>query len=126
VTGPVWLEKASINDIHAEQLALFGGPPGVRDEGLLESALSRPINKWGYGEQDLAALAAAYAYGLVKNHPFIDGNTRIAFLAMMIFLRLNGVPFRPPQAEAAAIVLEVAAGSVGEGNLARWIRDRMP
>jgi death-on-curing protein len=66
------------------------------------------------------------AYGLVKNHPFIDGNTRIAFLAMMIFLRLNGVPFRPPQAEAAAIVLEVAAGSVGEGNLARWIRDRMP
>ncbi len=126
MSEPVWLEKSAVIDIHAEQLALFGGPAGLRDEGLLESALSRPINKWSYGETDLAVLAASYAYGLARNHPFVDGNKRIAFLAMLVFLRTNGIPFRPAPPAATAIILELAAGTVGEEGLARWIRDNWP
>jgi death-on-curing protein len=126
MTEPVWLDTATVVDIHAEQLAIFGGPSGIRDAGLLESALSRPLNKLAYGEADLADLAAAYAYGLARNHPFVDGKKRIAFLVMMTFLRLNGVRFQPAPAAATAMMLEVAAGAVGEDGLARWIRDQMP
>jgi death-on-curing protein len=126
VSEPLWLESRLIVDIHAEQLALFGGPSGIRDPGLLESALARPLSKWAKGETDLPALAAAYAYGLAKNHPFVDGNKRIAFLAMMIFLRLNGIPFQPQPLLATAIMIEVAAGAVREDGLARWIRDQWP
>jgi death-on-curing protein len=123
---PVWLDAAEVIDMHAEQLAMFGGPAGVRDPGLLESALGRPVNKWTYGETDLAVLAAAYGYGLARNHAFVDGNKRIAFMTMMIFLRINGVRISPSQPQATAIMLELAAGSVGEDGLARWIRDNLP
>lgn len=123
---PVWLPVDVVRDVHSEQLALFGGPDGIRDVGMLESALARPVNRYAYGERDLAALAAAYAFGIARNHPFVDGNKRVAFLAMMIFLRLNGVVFAPSQAEAAAAILALAAGEVDEAGLTRWIRDNWP
>lgn len=123
---PFWLELPEIVDLHAEQLARFGGPEGIRDQGMLESALARPMNQWHYGERDLANLAAAYAFGLARNHAFVDGNKRIAFQAMMTFLRLNAVRFAPPPAQATAIILALAAGEVGEEGLARWIRDNWP
>lgn len=123
---PNWLEMEMILDIHAEQIARFGGPDGVRNSGLLESALNRPVNQWAYGHRDLGALAAAYAFGLARNHAFVDGNKRIAFQAMMIFLRLNDIPFAPPPPAATAIILALAAGEVAEEGLARWIRDNWP
>jgi death-on-curing protein len=120
---PVWLTAADIVAIHGEQLTIFGGPPGVRDQGLLESAIARPMNRWVYGETDLAALAAAYAFGISKNHAFVDGNKRAAFAALIVFLRLNDVPFAPDPDEATAAMLELAAGDLDEADLARWIRD---
>lgn len=126
MSEPLWLELRDIVDLHGEQLARFGGPEGLRDAGLLESALHRPVNQWHYGETDIAALAAAYAFGLAKNHLFIDGNKRIAFQAMMTFIRLNGIAFRPAPAEATAIILALAAGEVSEASLARWIASRVP
>ncbi|KPH81697.1 type II toxin-antitoxin system death-on-curing family toxin [Bosea vaviloviae] len=126
MTEPLWLSVETIQDMHAEQLAIYGGPEGIRDQGLLESAVARPINRFAYGETDLAALAAAYAFGLARNHPFIDGNKRAAFLAMMTFLRFNGIPFAPSQAMAAAAILALAAGEVDEDGLTRWIRDNWP
>lgn len=126
MSEPLWLSVELVRDIHAEQLAIYGGPEGVRDLGLLESALARPINRFAYGETDMAALAAAYAFGLARNHPFVDGNKRAAFLAMMTFLRLNGIPFAPADAMAAAAILALAAGEVDEKGLTRWIRDNWP
>ncbi len=123
---PVWLDAEIMIDVHAEQLALFGGPEGIRDLGMLESALGRPVNKFTYGEEDLAALAAAYAFGIARNHPFVDGNKRAAFAAIIVFLGLNDIAFAPPPAEATAIILALAAGEVGEDGLARWIRDTWP
>ena len=93
---------------------------------MLESALARPVNQWHYGETDLAQLAAAYAFGLAGNHPFIDGNKRIAFQAMMTFLRVNEIWFAPAPAAATAIILALAAGEVNEDGLARWIKDNWP
>ena len=121
-----WLDVNVVLDIHAEQLALFGGPDGVRDPGLLESALARPVNKFAYGETDLAALAAAYAFGIAKNHPFVDGNKRAAFAAIIVFLGLNGIDFVVPPEQATAMILALAAGEVGEDGLARWIGDNLP
>lgn len=126
MTEPVWLTVDVVIDMHAEQLAMFGGPEGIRDRGLLESALDRPRNKFAYGETDLGVLAAAYAFGLARNHPFVDGNKRIAFHALMVFLRRNGVRFAPPPPEATAIILALAAGEVGEDGLTRWIGDNWP
>jgi death on curing protein len=126
VSEPRWLHLTSIIDMHAEQISRFGGPDGIRDQGLLESALARPQNKWQYGEMDMAALAAAYAFGLARKHHFVDGNKRIAFHAMMTFLRVNKVMFRPPPANATLIILALAAGEVSEASLARWIRDNWP
>jgi death on curing protein len=120
MSEPIWLDVDEIIDMHAEQLAIFGGPEGVRDRGLLESAISRPE------QTDMAALAAAYAYGLARNHAFVDGNKRIAFHAMMVFLRSNGVAFAPEPAHATAIILSLAAGEVSEESLTRWIRDNWP
>ena len=126
MSEPLWLDLSEAVDLHAEQLSVFGGPDGIRDPGLLESALMRPVNRWHYGETDLATLAASYAFGLAKNHPFIDGNKRIAFQCMMTFLRLNDIAFAPPPAEATVIILDLAAGEVSEESLARWIRDNWP
>lgn len=126
MTAPRWLTVGQVIDIHAEQLALFGGPGGIRDQGLLESAVARPINQWHYEAAELPALAAAYAFGIARNHPFIDGNKRAAFAAMMTFLRKNKIAFRPRPAEATAIMLELAGGTVGEDGLSRWIKDNWP
>lgn len=126
MSEPIWLTVEDIVALHGEQLALFGGPEGLRDQGLLESALSRPINRWNYGESDLAKLAAAYAFGIAKNHPFVDGNKRAAFTAMMVFLRINGVRFAPDVGVATAAIVSLAAGEVDEEGLARWIRDNWP
>ena len=126
MSEPIWLDIDEVIDMHAEQLALFGGPEGIRDRGLLESAILRPVNQWHYGQTDMAALAAAYAFGLARNHAFVDGNKRIAFHAMMVFLRGNHIPFKPDPAPATAIILALAGGEVGEVGLTRWIRDNWP
>ena len=123
---PEWLDVNIMLDIHAEQLALFGGADGVRDLGLLESALARPLNKHAYGETDMAALAAAYGFGIAKNHPFVDGNKRAAFASIVVFLGLNGIDFMVPPENATAMILSLAAGEVSEQSLARWIRDNWP
>ncbi len=126
MSEPRWLTEHQVILIHAEQLATFGGPPGLRDPGMLGSALDRPRNKWAYGERDLAKLAAAYAYGVARNHPFVDGNKRAAFMCMILFLRKNGVRFAPAEAEATQAMLDLAAGDVEEDGLSRWIRDNWP
>jgi death-on-curing protein len=126
MSKPIWLDVDEVIDMHAEQLAIFGGPEGIRDRGLLESAVSRPVNQWNDGQTDMAARAAAYAFGLARNHPFVDGNKRVTFHAMMVFLRLNNVPFAPEPAHATAIILSLAAGEVSEEGLTRWIRDNWP
>lgn len=123
---PKRLTYDQIIAIHSRQLRRFGGATGLRDEGLLRSAIERPINKWHYEQADLPGLAAAYAFGLAKNHAFVDGNKRIAFMSMMIFLRRNEADFAPEQAQATAIIMSLAAGEVSEESLARWIRDNWP
>lgn len=126
MTEPRWLTSEEVRVAHDRQLVRFGGPAGIRDENALESALARPINRWRYEKADLASLAAAYAFGLARNHAFVDGNKRIAFVAMMLFLRLNGVRFAPDQAQATAAILGLAAGEIDESGLTRWIRDNWP
>jgi death-on-curing protein len=126
VTEPNWLTYEQAIAAHSAQLRRYGGAAGLRDEGALRSALDRPVNKWHYENAGLPELAAAYAFGLAKNHPFVDGNKRIAFIAMVTFLRKNGIAFRPEQAQSTAIILAVAAGEVSEESLARWIRDNWP
>ena len=123
---PLWITYEQTIAIHSRQLRRFGGASGLRDEGLLRSALERPINKWTYEQAPLPELAAAYAFGLAKNHAFVDGNKRIAFMAMMTFLRKNGVAFAPDPAQATTIILSLAAGEVSEQSLTRWIRDNCP
>lgn len=126
MTEPFWLTRQIIVAMHGEQLAIYGGASGLRDQGMLESALDRPKNKWAYERAELAELAAAYAYGIARNHPFVDGNKRTSLLALYTFLGVNGVDFEVPEAEAAAMILSLAAGEVSEESLARWIRDNWP
>jgi death-on-curing protein len=126
MSEPVWLSTDLVIAIHDKQLREFGGPPGIRDQGMLESALDRPRNKWAYEGAELPELAAAYAYGIARNHPFVDGNKRAALLAFVVFLDLNEIDFDVPEAEMAAIILALAAGEVGEEGLTRWIRDNWP
>ena len=126
MTEPIWLTSKDVIGLHDEQLAIFGGPPGLRDAGMLESAIGRPRNKWSYGETDLAALAAAYGFGIARNHPFVDGNKRAAFAAVIVFLRINGVAFSPPPELTTAAMQSLAAGEIDEDNFARWIRDTWP
>src|SRR4051794_7973161 len=126
MTEPEWLTVEIVIDVHSEQLALFGGPEGIRDQGLLESALARPQNKFAYGETDLAALAAAYVFGIARNHPFVDGNKRAAFGALIVFLGLNDIDFLVAPESATAMILALAAGEVNEEGLTRWIRDNWP
>lgn len=119
---PVWLSVEMILDIHAEQLAMFGGPDGLRDLGLLESALARAKNKLVYGQTDLSTLSASYGFGIAKNHPFVDGNKRTAFAAIIVFLGLNELEFCASEAEASVMILALAAGELSEADLTRWIR----
>jgi death-on-curing protein len=125
-TEPKWLTYDQVIAIHSRQLRRFGGAAGLRDDGLLRSAIERPINKWHYEQAELPTLAAAYAFGLAKNHAFVDGNKRIAFMSMMVFLRRNGVGFAPDPAQATTMILALAAGEVSEESLTRWIRDNWP
>lgn len=126
MSEPFWLSRRIMIAIHDEQLAIHGGASGLRDEGMLESALDRPKNKWSYENAELPELAAAYAFAMARNHPFIDGNKRTWLLALYTFLGVNGIDFDVPEADAAAIILSLAAGEVGEESLTRWIRDNWP
>jgi len=120
---PQWLNRVVIDAIHNDQLKEHGGLAGLRDENALESALARPQQKWHYEERvDVPALAAAYAFGLVRNHPYRDGNRRIGFLAMVTFLGANGYDFSAPDAEVVAEIVALAAGTVSEEAITRWIR----
>ncbi len=118
----VWIERAVILAVHDMQLAEHGGGGGIRDVNLLESALARPLNLAGYGEPDAAALAAAYGYGISRNHAFIDGNKRTGFVAAELFLRLNGYQLTADDADCVLTMLAVAAGDVTEDEFADWLR----
>ena len=117
-----WVDRRALELLHDESLAEHGGASGLRDEGLLESALARPLNLAGYGRPDVADLAAAYGVGLAKNHPFVDGNKRAAFLAVGLFFALNGRRLVASQADATLTMLAVAAGQMDETTFARWLR----
>ena len=120
---PRWLSRVVVDAIHNDQLREHGGLPGIRDENVLESALARPQQKWHYAERmDIATLAAAYGFGLVKNHPYRDGNKRIGFLALVTFLGINGYDLKATDAEVIAEILALADGRVSEETLADWIR----
>jgi death-on-curing protein len=123
---PEWLTLEIVLAIHDEQLTIHGGSAGIRDQGLLQSALARPENKWNYERAKLPELAAAYGYGIARNHPLVDGNKRTALLAIYTFLGINGIDFVVAEADAAAMILAFAAGEVSESSLARWIRDNWP
>ena len=117
-----WIDRRLLVILHDESLAEHGGASGLRDAGLLESALARPLNLVAYGDPDVADLAAAYAVGLAKNHAFVDGNKRVAFLAVGLFLRLNGHRLTASQADATVTMLGVAAGEINEPDFAQWLR----
>ncbi len=119
---PIWLLRTAVEAIHDEQLAEHGGGEGLRDAGLLESALSRPRNLATYGAPDMAALAAAYGYGIARNHPFVDDNKRTAFVAVELFLDLNGHTLTAGDAECIMMVERLADGTVSEQEFAAWIR----
>ena len=118
----VWLDPAVLHAVHEEQLAEHGGASGTRDAGLFASALARPENLAAYGEPDAAALAAAYGWGLARNHPFVDGNKRTAFIATELFLVLNGFELTADDAACVLTMLAVASGEMSEDTFAAWIR----
>lgn len=118
----VWLQPAVLRAVHDEQLAEHGGAAGIRDEGLFESALARPLNLVAYGDPDVAALAASYGVGLARNHPFIDGNKRTAFVAVELFLALNGHRLVADDVACVLTMLAVAAGTLDEAGFAEWLR----
>lgn len=117
-----WISKNAVMTFHAMQLAEHGGGTGVRDEGLLESALNRPVNLAAYGTPTVFDLAAAYAFGIAKNHPFIDGNKRTAFVAAAVFLELNGHSLNAGEADAVLAVLGLASGTMEETAFAEWLK----
>ena len=119
----VWIDRRALELLHGESLREHGGAAGLRDEGLLESALARPVNLASYGSPDAFDLAASYGVGLAKNHPFIDGNKRAAFLSIGLFLFLNGLRLVASQAEATLTMFSVAGGDIDEPMLARWLRE---
>lgn len=121
----VWVTREYAEAVHDRQLAEHGGGTGIRDAGLLESALARPHNLLHYGEPDLAALAAAYAFGIARNHPFVDGNKRTAWVAARLFLRLNDGVLRFDKAEATIMMQQLAAGELAEDEVAAWSRARL-
>jgi death on curing protein len=123
---PAWLDRILLEVLQADQITEHGGGLGVRDSGLLESALARPMHRWTYEPNvDLAVLAAAYGYGIAKNHPFIDGNKRAALMSVYTFLAVNGFELDAPESEAVTVILGLADGSFTEDELADWIRSRL-
>ncbi|MDP3010785.1 MAG: type II toxin-antitoxin system death-on-curing family toxin [Methylococcales bacterium] len=118
-----WIDKQLLVMLHDESLLLHGGASGIRDEGLLDSALNRAVNLALYSEPDFADLAAAYTIGLAKNHAFVDGNKRVAFLAVGLFLGLNGYKLTATQTDATQTLLAVASGEIQEAHFAQWIRE---
>lgn len=124
-TEPKWLGVGAVLVMHEEQLAEHGGAAGVRDLGLLESALARPQNAWSYGESDLVALGALYAAGVMRNHPFIDGNKRTGFLAAYAFLYVNGLEIVADEAEVIVQCLSLAASEIDEAEFAAWLRENV-
>ena len=123
---PRWINRRALLYLHSASLATHGGAPGIRDEGLLDSALARPINRFLYSPNaDLAELAAAYGFGLAKNHPFVDGNKRAAFHAVGLFLLINRYELIAEQLDAIQSILRLAAGELSEEELAAWIRQNM-
>ena len=120
-----WLEAADLIAMHREVIAEFGGRPGLRDQALLESAAARPKHLAAYGPASAFDLAAAYAFGLARNHPFIDGNKRIGFLAMVTFLGVNGYDFSATDAEVVDEIMALAAGTVSEAALTDWVREHV-
>jgi death-on-curing protein len=122
MSEPIWVNRQALELLHSESIAEHGGADGLRDEGLFESALARPQNLHAYqGVDDVARLAASYAFGLAKNHAFVDGNKRVAFIAAGLFLWLNGWRLKADQAQATLIILSVASGAMSEDELADWI-----
>lgn len=122
---PKWVTQDVIMAVHDRQLAEHGGGTGVRDIGMLESALARPVNQWTYGQDDLASLAAAYAFEIARNHPFVDGNKRTAWVAARLFIALNGGVLAFDKTDAINTVLALAAGDLPEDALADWLRERL-
>ncbi len=120
---PIWLSREIILAIQEELLARFGGLAGLRDEGLLDSALGRPLQRYNYQKPDLFDLAASYAHGLVKNHPFLDGNKRIGFMAAYTFLGVNGAFLQAPEEQAVLQTLALAAGEIDADGYAAWLRE---
>jgi death-on-curing protein len=119
----IWVPTASVRGAHAKSLAAHGGAAGLRDEGLLESALGRAPNLAAYGEPSVFDLGAAYAFGIVRNHPFVDGNKRTAFLTCALFLALSGWRLAASEPEATAVMLALASGEVSEKDFARWLEE---
>ncbi|PKQ14928.1 MAG: type II toxin-antitoxin system death-on-curing family toxin [Actinobacteria bacterium HGW-Actinobacteria-7] len=124
---PRWLHRLVVDAIHHDSISTHGGLPGLRDEKLLESALERPKQAFAHGSGvDIAALAAAYAYGIARNHPYHDGNKRIAFMTMAVFAELNGYEFEVAETDVVHVMLRLAAGDrEEEGRLAEWLRARL-
>ena len=120
-----WVTRSVVFAIHEEQIAEHGGTQGIRDTGLLESALARPQNLAAYGQADIVALAASYAFGLAKNHPFLDGNKRTSYVTTLVFLRINGLDIPADEAERIQLWLDLAAGELTEDKLAEWLRARV-
>jgi death-on-curing protein len=121
----VWISKRLVLAIHDEQLREHGGAGGVRDDGLLESALARPVNRAAYAGPDIAEFGALYAVGIARNHPFIDGNKRAAFAALTTFLDLNGFELRAAEAEAVVAMLALAAGELDDEMFIQWVREHV-
>jgi death-on-curing protein len=119
---PVWLDADIALAVHDRQLSEHGGGAGVRDTGMMESALARPVNRWAYGEDDLATIAASYAFGVARNHPFVDGNKRTAWVLARLFLALNGVTLVFEPEDAIRAMLALAAGELSEDEMADWFR----
>jgi len=125
MTGYIWIIRAYVEAVHDRQLAEHGGGTGLRDENALESALARPQNLAHYGNPDLADLAASLAFGIARNHPFVDGNKRTAWVAVRLFLRLNDAMLEFDKADATVMMQRLAAGELSEEAVAAWFRDRL-
>lgn len=121
--APEWVLREVVLSLHDQLLAEFGGAAGIRDAAMFDSALARPENRFAYEVADLFEIAASYAFGIVKNHPFVDGNKRTGFAVAMTFLEINGHRFTATEADATVVTLALAAGEMSEGDYGAWIRE---